>query len=126
MKYLALFLSFLLITMIACNSSSSKVDYYKEYHPIYGVVLDSLNDDQKAFLKDLTILLFENMVVENNRMKFNLTKEEFVAKGFAEGYYSNVLKNVNDINLHLEATGEENVEEMLNGSREEILESLKK
>ncbi|MDR2954580.1 MAG: hypothetical protein LBV43_05825 [Prevotella sp.] len=125
MKYLALFLSFLLITMIACNSNSSKVDYYKDYHDFSFVSDSIMPEGQKAFLRDLILVMYDNMTVEDNLIKFNLSKKEFIEKGFNEKYYKHIEKNIEELNAYF-SSSQENAEEMLNKSREEILESLKK
>lgn len=113
--------------MLSCSSNKDNIKDGSTNKDFENVLLipDSLQTpDQKKLIKDLSIVAYENLIIEDNHMKFILTKDEFVKKGFSEEYYDLIQKNIKDNNHFTDSLGV-NITEDFNKTKKEILELLK-
>jgi hypothetical protein len=66
---------------------------------------DSLRTaEEKALIQKMEALFYEDVTIENGRMKTNLGKEDFRKRGIPEGYYDAIKKDMADINNYLDTT----------------------
>lgn len=97
--------SFVVLQLISCQNSTKTVEnkrIIKEEEPYFRPdyyytqqTPDSLRTpEQNALLKKLSIVLYENLAVKDNKMVFNLSEKEFVAKGIPVEYYELIQKDL--------------------------------
>lgn len=116
----------LILIFLSCQPSSnsggqgpveSNDSYFDPNYEYVHLIPDSLRThEQNAMLDTLQQLIIKNMQVEDDRLVFKMTKEEFVDKGVPEEYYDLIQKDLVNNNNYLDTA-------KLDQSAEEILEN---
>lgn len=106
MKYFSIILALLLVS---CNQSNSldndnteyieKVDF-PEY--VHTKPKDSLSAEELKLLQMLEKVVYENVIVENNKFAFNLDKDSFLNMGIPEIYYDLLMTNMAENNQYFQ------------------------
>lgn len=69
-------------------------------------------------------MLYENIAVKDNKMVFNLSEKEFVAKGIPVEYYELIQKDLINNNKHIKENNILNVDSILKESNKQIKKSI--
>ncbi|MCD8029383.1 MAG: hypothetical protein LUF85_00690 [Bacteroides sp.] len=81
--------------------------------------VDSLVNEELALLQKTIV---NNLKIVDNHMVFPLSKEEFIALGLPGFYYENLQQELKETNEWIDASGLENVEEILAESYQSLYE----
>lgn len=132
-----IFIPFIILILFSCQNSNrtvenKKVTKTKEEEPYFRPdyhyaqqTPDSLRTpEQNALLKKLSIVLYENLAVKDNKMVFNLNEKEFVAKGIPVEYYELIQKDLINNNKFFKENNYTNVDSILRESNKQIKDSL--
>jgi len=125
MKRLIL-ISSIVLFLFSCKDKS-KEPYFKAGYNYVQQTPDSLRTpEQKEFLRKLTKVVYENVVVKNNQMVFKLSEKEFIARGFPVEYYELIQKDMVNNNRFFKENNVTNVDSMFKSSHKVIMDSLQK
>lgn len=103
------------------------IDTAGNKYPHLVQIPDSLRtSEQKELITKLQGVLFQYIAVKNNRMIFELSKKDFVAKGIPGRYYDQIQKNLLDNNTFFETEGTEDVDKMIEKLKEDYYQILQK
>ncbi len=106
---LLLFVSFLLMSSCAQQAKNAQEVPATDLQ-IYQQQIDSLITEELELLQRT---LVTNLRIVDNHMVFPLSKEEFTALGLPGFYYDNLQQELRETNEWIDASGLENVEEIL-------------
>lgn len=132
-----IFIPFIILILFSCQNSNRTVEnkkvtktneeepYFRPDYRYVQQIPDSLRTpEQNALLKKLSIVLYENLAVKDNRMVFNLNEKEFVAKGIPVEYYKLVQKDLVNNNKFIKESNITNMDSILKESNKQIRDSL--
>lgn len=86
-----------------------------------GQIPDSLRtSEQDGLLRRIYEVMVEYMVVEDGRVAFELTEEEFTAKGIPPRYYILIQENIHDNNVLFDSQDIHNVDQMIGEWKDEV------
>lgn len=95
-----------------------------DYHYVQQTPDSLRTPEQNALLKKLSIVLYENLAVKDNKMVFNLSEKEFVAKGIPVEYYELIQKDLINNNKFFKENNYTNVDSILKESNKQIKKSI--
>ncbi|QQD15042.1 hypothetical protein [Sphingobacterium sp. UDSM-2020] len=105
--------------------TKEKEPYFRPDYHYAQQTPDSLRTpEQNALLKKLSIVLYENLAVKDNKMVFNLSEKEFVAKGIPVEYYELIQKDLINNNKFFKENNYTNVDSILIESNKQIKKSI--
>ena len=121
--------------LFSCQNSNNTVEskeIAKEEEPYFRLdyhyaqqTPDSLRTpEQNVLLKKLSIVLYENLAVKDNKMVFNLSEKEFVAKGIPVEYYELIQKDMVNNNKFIKENKITNMDSILRESNKQIKKSI--
>jgi len=121
--------------LFSCQNSNNTVEskesikeeepYFRPDYHYAQQTPDSLRTpEQHVLLKKLSIVLYENLAVKDNKMVFNLSEKEFVAKGIPVEYYKLIQKDLVNNNKHIKENNILNVDSILKESNKQIKKSI--
>ena len=132
-----IFIPFIILILFSCQHSDRTVEnkkvtktkedepYFKPGYRYVQQISDSLRTPkQQALLKNLAIVTYENLAVKDNKMVFNLSEKEFVAKGIPVEYYELVQKDLVNNNKFIKESNITNMDSILKESNKQIRDSL--
>ncbi|MEN5055168.1 hypothetical protein [Sphingobacterium kitahiroshimense] len=128
---------FIILLLFSCQNSNKTVEnkkvteikkdepYFKPGYHYVQQIPDSLRTpEQQALLKKLAIVTYENLAVKDNKMVFNLSEKEFVAKGIPVEYYELIQKDLVNNNKFIKESNITNMDSILKESNKQIRDSL--
>lgn len=119
--------AFCLLTAFACHERAVKLtdtssdtrkhivytDAKGTHYRSFGDIPDNLRTpEQKLYAKNVTDILLNGVVIENNHMILKYTKEECLAKGMTEKQYNDIQVNFRVNNHYYDSAKVKNVAEM--------------
>lgn len=134
MKYLTLICIFLLI--VACKGNTpnipqntlnaaedtSYVDNKGDKYKFLGQIPEELRTPaQNTLIDKLNEVTVNYISVKNNHMIFDLTKDEFIAKGLPARFYNSLQKNIRDNNDFFDTNGIKDVDKMIEKRKKEYI-----
>ncbi|MEN5086087.1 hypothetical protein ABE426_06425 [Sphingobacterium faecium] len=131
------FIPFIILLLFSCQNSNTTVEnkkvtkakedapYFKPGYRYVQQIPDSLRTpEQQTLLKKLAIVTYENLAVKENKMVFNLSEKEFVAKGIPVEYYELIQKDLVNNNKFIKESNITNIDSILYESNKQIRDSL--
>lgn len=107
-------------------SDTTYIDIKGNKYKFLGQIQDSLRTSEQTNLieklNEITVLYIS---VKNNHMVFNLSREEFLAKGIPERYYNILEENIRDNNTFFDSNGIKDVDKMIEERKKTYNESIK-
>ena len=130
-----IFIPFIILLLFSCQNSNKTIEnkkitkeeepYFRPDYHYAQQTPDSLRTpEQNALLKKLSIVLYENLAVKDNKMVFNLSAKEFVAKGIPVEYYELIQKDLINNNKFFKENNYTNVDSILKESNKQIKKSI--
>jgi|GEM_PF-1778309 len=121
--------------LFSCQNSNNTVEskeiakeeepYFRPDYHYAQQTPDSLRTpEQNVLLKKLSIVLYENLAVKDNKMVFNLSEKEFVAKGIPVEYYELIQKDMVNNNKFIKENKITNMDSILRESNKQIKKSI--
>lgn len=121
--------------LFSCQNSNNTVEskeiakeeepYFRPDYQYAQQTPDSLRTpEQNVLLKKLSIVLYENLAVKDNKMVFNLSEKEFVAKGIPVEYYELIQKDMVNNNKFIKENKITNMDSILRESNKQIKKSI--
>ncbi|MCC8188777.1 MAG: hypothetical protein LIP08_15110 [Bacteroides sp.] len=108
-KLILLFVSFLILSSCAQNTKNATEIPVVDLQ-IYQQQVDSLINEELELLQKTIV---NNLKIVDNHMVFPLSEEEFTALGLPGFYYEKLQQELRETNEWIDASGLENVEEIL-------------
>lgn len=116
----------MIVTFISCQSNKQEdkmlplLDNYEYVH----FIPDSTATAEQLVLKyKIAELMVSHLKNEDGLFKFNLTKEEMIAKGIPEPYYNVILNNITEMNIFQKSNVVKNVDSLILQVKSKIPES---
>ncbi|MES2826932.1 MAG: hypothetical protein V4687_02200 [Bacteroidota bacterium] len=106
---------------IIAVTDTTYIDTKGYAHKYLGIIPDSLRtEEQSRLIKLINENTYKYMSVKDNHMVYELTREQFIAKGIPGRYFDLLQKSINEINHFFDANGIKNVDKMVRETKEEL------
>jgi hypothetical protein len=109
------------IHQIKTTSDTTYIDVKGNSYKFLAGIPDSLQTkEQSQLIKLINENTYKYMSVKNNHMVYELTKEQYIAKGIPSRYYDLTQKSIKDNNVFFDANGINNVDSMVRETKKEL------
>jgi hypothetical protein len=107
------------------TSDTTYIDAKGNPHRFLAGIPDSLRtEEQSRLMKLINENTYKYISVKNNHMVYELTREQFVAKGIPSRYFDLTQKSIKDNNLFFDANGVKNVDSLVRETKKELSSGL--